>query len=488
MTISKKLKSRSESRSTLEYVYRGEKSHPVLDKKGKLLLDNARHIGGQLSTPDPFTYGQDSKPKAVNIDELAVELDLQVTKYRGLGTGKNLIQHYVVSLAPGETLSDSTWRKVVKTFMDEMGYGNDTLYTSCVHTEKDHEHAHIVACRVRHNGKLVSDKNDYSKAVTASRKIEKVFGLKIVPNPDETMGVEPTRKDIELDRKGIKILSEDPAIIIRKRISSILDATNRLPEMTMSDFVEKLKGQGIQVKIKLNKEDEPIGINYSLDSKLWISGSKIKKTRTTWKALLEKEKIDYNPSRDNVVLGIMNDKSDNIAITQVIKPLAPEICEMSFFVKLTKKQKSQLQKHNVIAVYRHETENDIYALLNFKFHNKPDYNLDDLVAVIQALISLLINLLGMIFGCVLPASVNESNYYEINKPDVKYDFDILISDKLDEIVKVLQSELDFIDEESIKNKINKNNDNVESESSSKHSNKHGCNVFESGSELLHDIS
>ena len=143
MTISKKLKSRSDSHATLEYVYRGEKSHPVLDKDGKLLLDNARHIGGQISFSDPFQYGEDCKPRHVNIDELASELDLQVTKYRGLGSGENLIQHYVVSLAPGETLTDKEWRKVVKMFMDEMGYGNDTIYTACVHTEKDYEHAHI---------------------------------------------------------------------------------------------------------------------------------------------------------------------------------------------------------------------------------------------------------------------------------------------------------------------------------------------------------
>lgn len=136
MTISKKLKSRSRSRGTLVYVYRGEESHPVIGNKGELLIDNARHIGGQLSSADPFDYGPDSKPYKVNIDELATELDAQVLKYKGIGSGKNLIQHYIVSLAPGETLSDKKWRKVVKKFMDELGYGNDTIYTSCVHTRR----------------------------------------------------------------------------------------------------------------------------------------------------------------------------------------------------------------------------------------------------------------------------------------------------------------------------------------------------------------
>ena len=262
------------------------------------LLDNARHIGGQISSSDPFQYGEDCKPRHVNIDELASELDIQVTKYRGLGSGKNLIQHYVVSLAPGEKLTDKEWRKVVKKFMDELGYGNDTIYTACVHTEKDHEHAHIVACRVRHNGKLVPNKNDYAKAVSASRKIEKEFGLKITANPDQTMGVEPTRTEIELDKKGIKSLDDDPAVIIRKRIDTVFDAKKAMTQMTMSDFVNLLKEQGVQVKVKLNKEEQPIGINYSLDGNIWISGSKIKKTRTTWKALLATEMIDYKPFRD----------------------------------------------------------------------------------------------------------------------------------------------------------------------------------------------
>lgn len=452
MTISKKLKSRSESHATLEYVYRGEKSHPVLGKTGNLLINNARHIGGQLSSSDPFQYGSDCKPNHVNIDELASELDQQITKYRGLGSGKKLIQHYVVSLAPGETLSDKEWRKVVKMFMDEMGYANDTLYTSCVHTEKDHEHAHIVACRVRHNGKLVSDKNDYEKAVAASRKIEKQFGLKITPNPDQTMGVEPTRKSVELDRKGIKSLGDDPAVIIRKRINTVFDAKDSMTQMTMSEFADKLKEQGIQIKVKLNKENQPIGINYSLDSKLWISGSKIKKTRTTWTALLAKEKIDYNPSRDNVALGIGRkegiihaDIDEMSALILTPKVISGNNAEISFFVKLSQKQKATLKKYNVIEIYKHKTNSQDYALLRFNIVKPVDCNPDSLMALAKVFIALLRFILSLIFCDGLIDGKNNYDFVVLNNPEIQYSFDMSINSGFNDIAKILKYELDFID-------------------------------------------
>lgn len=441
MTISKKLKSRSESRGTLEYVYRGEKSHPVIGKKGNLLLDNARHIGGQISSPDPFQYGADCKPNQVKIDDLASELDLQVTKYRGLGSGKNLIQHYVISLAPGESLSDSEWRKAVKLFMDEMGYGNDTLYTACVHTEKDHEHAHIVACRVKHNGKLVQNQNDYAKAVKASRKVEIVFGLKITPNPEETMGVDSPPGDVPNE--------QDAAVIIRKRINTVFDAKKTMPQMTMSDFVNLLKEQGVQVKVKLNKDEQPIGINYSLDGNLWISGSKIKKTRTTWKALLATEMIDYKPVRDNVALGI-----GGAGVTERVKQqildvpqefITGDSAEICLFVKLSQKQKAFLQKRHIIAIYQNKIDKNYYAYLRFNVQRPDGYDQNPLITLSQAFFKLLLMVLNIIFGLVLSAA-DDVDFIVSAMPDVKYDFSLFINDGLDSVIQTLQNELEFIDD------------------------------------------
>lgn len=123
-------------------------------------------------------------------------------------------------------------------------------------------------------------------------------GINIHAHNESECRNQPSFQLIELDKKGIKSLDDDPAVIIRKRIDTVFDAKKAMTQMTMSDFVNLLKEQGVQVKVKLNKEEQPIGINYSLDGNIWISGSKIKKTRTTWKALLATEMIDYKPFRD----------------------------------------------------------------------------------------------------------------------------------------------------------------------------------------------
>lgn len=63
------------------------------------------------------------------------------------------------------------------------------------------------------------------------------------------------------------------------------------------------------------------GIRYSVDGNKWLSGSSIKKTRFTWRALQTHEKISYVPERDNVALGLdsvtpllmVHDSNDDIS-------------------------------------------------------------------------------------------------------------------------------------------------------------------------------
>src|SRR5690606_36618355 len=52
------------------------------------------------------------------------------------------------------------------------------------------------------------------------------------------------------------------------------------------------------------------GISYRADRGPWISGSKVKSTRFTWRKLIEKEKISYLPRRDDAILYGMFDNFD----------------------------------------------------------------------------------------------------------------------------------------------------------------------------------
>lgn len=158
--------------------------------------------------------------------------------------------------------------------------------------ETDIEHMHIATNRVNTDGSLVSDKNDYDKNVKAARRIEKELGLKVTINPEDIVDKQLNRDQFEAineaEKKGEKIL--DQAVLIRQRLSFLNANSKAIPE-TMTDFANKLKEVGVDFEVQHSGDCVPTGIRYKLADQpgaRWISGSTIKKTRTTWAKLISK--------------------------------------------------------------------------------------------------------------------------------------------------------------------------------------------------------
>jgi Relaxase/Mobilisation nuclease domain len=90
------------------------------------------------------------------------------------------VYHCSLSLAPGESLSDSTWRQVTRDYLDAMGF-DKSQYVLVRHTDTEHhQHVHIVANRVGMSGKTVSDSFDYYRAQAVVRAIEEAYHLRPV--------------------------------------------------------------------------------------------------------------------------------------------------------------------------------------------------------------------------------------------------------------------------------------------------------------------
>lgn len=92
------------------------------------------------------------------------------------------VAHFSLSPAPGDPLlTEAKWQTIAERFMAEMGF--DGGWCGVIHRDSDHEHLHLMACRISLDGKTVSDANDYRRAEAAIRSIERDFGLVAVPDP-----------------------------------------------------------------------------------------------------------------------------------------------------------------------------------------------------------------------------------------------------------------------------------------------------------------
>ncbi len=91
------------------------------------------------------------------------------------------VAHISLSPAPGDPpLNEAQWQAIAERFMSEMGF---EAWCGVIHRDTDHEHLHLMACRIGWDGKTISDANDYRRAEAVIRRIEADFGLIPVPDP-----------------------------------------------------------------------------------------------------------------------------------------------------------------------------------------------------------------------------------------------------------------------------------------------------------------
>lgn len=93
----------------------------------------------------------------------------QVTTTRG-------IIHISLNPHPEDKISDDQLTDIGREYMEKLGFGGQP-YMIFKHEDIDRRHLHIVSSRVRSDGTLISDKNNYEKSKKITDDLEQKYGL-----------------------------------------------------------------------------------------------------------------------------------------------------------------------------------------------------------------------------------------------------------------------------------------------------------------------
>lgn len=117
---------------------------------------------------------------------------------------KQPVGRAMLAFNPKDTprLTDEYMAKIAKEYMERMGIVN-TQYTIVRHSEKAHQHVHIIYNRVDNDGKLINDSNNYYRSIDICKEITLREGLALgesktlsqsIPNdPEERLRYEMAR-------------------------------------------------------------------------------------------------------------------------------------------------------------------------------------------------------------------------------------------------------------------------------------------------------
>ena len=171
---------------------------------------------------------------------------------------KNPVYHISLDFAHEDTprLTDDLMVEIAREYMRRMGITN-TQYIVCRHTDREHQHLHIVANRVDNDGNTISDSNDNVRNVKVCKTLTREYGLHF------SKGKMNVKRDRLRGKDKVKY--------------QIYDAVKAaLPHCNCwSDLCDRLAKQGIGVNFKYNRnEGKIIGVSFT-KNEISFSGSRI---------------------------------------------------------------------------------------------------------------------------------------------------------------------------------------------------------------------
>ena len=85
---------------------------------------------------------------------------------------------FILSLYPGESLSDEQWLSLAGEYIERMGYGK-SCYAVVLNTDKAHSHVHVLLTTIDEEGKSIPSGNNYSRSEKISRELQQKYGRDI---------------------------------------------------------------------------------------------------------------------------------------------------------------------------------------------------------------------------------------------------------------------------------------------------------------------
>lgn len=158
-----------------------------------------------------------------------------------------------------EHVDDERWNSIAADYIEQMGFTRNQ-YIVVRHFDRDHDHIHIVAARVRLDGTVVDDSWDYRKSQEIIRSLEREYNLTPVLSSWEVQRRGITKGQFEQQRRE-EADYQHSTPSVKQQIQDIADQV--LPTCTTPEqFIEKMQSASVQIQTRQKRDGSISGISY----------------------------------------------------------------------------------------------------------------------------------------------------------------------------------------------------------------------------------
>ena len=199
---------------------------------------------------------------------------------------------YHVSLnlpySDSEKLSNEDFASLNRDFLEGMGF-DDNQYVIFLHRDTDLLHTHVVANRVKYDGNVVSDSQNYKRSESLVRKLELKYNLTKLILKEESNVL--SKGEIE---KCLRTGDVPARLELQNIIFETLNAN-----INLELFIKKLKERGVDAKLNQSTTGYISGISF-LYKEIPYKGSDVHK-KISWQNI--KSKLNnYEQIRDHSIV------------------------------------------------------------------------------------------------------------------------------------------------------------------------------------------
>ena len=203
--------------------------------------------------------------------------------------------HVSLNFAPTDQLSKVQLIQIGKDYLNGMGF-DDNAFAIWQHFDAEHLHIHVLASRIKYDGSVVSDSNNYQRSEDICRKLEQKYGIETVKSSKEALDRAPSKDELEMIQRTGKLSDR---MLMQERVKDALSKAD-----TVSDFIALCKQNGVHLIFNQSESTGRVsGITYISDDGFIAKGQKLG-NQYKWANL--QNNLNYEQSRDRQTIGETN--------------------------------------------------------------------------------------------------------------------------------------------------------------------------------------
>lgn len=200
--------------------------------------------------------------------------------------------HVSLNFALNDKLNQKQLAEIGTAYLKGMGF-DDNAYAIWQHFDADHLHIHVLASRIKYDGSVVSDSNNYQRSEKLCRGLEQKYDLESVRSSKEALDRAPSKDELEMIQRTGKLSDR---MLMQERVKAVLSKSQDI-----THFIANCKRNGVYLLFNQSETTGRVsGVTYISLEGFIAKGQKLG-NQYKWSNL--KEKLNYEQSRDRQAIG-----------------------------------------------------------------------------------------------------------------------------------------------------------------------------------------